>query len=327
MMIESHKKIKNALFNAGIVYKDNLNEPMLALKEFRDLNNRYPNNDHLLSTYYNIYLIFKEKGDATNMEIYKNLLVSKFPESKYAKLLSNPHYLEEVEREEKRVYNLYDTLYTAYNDKQFQFVINKVEPAIIQFKTTDMIPKFLFIRALSYGSLGDTIQYRDELKRIVKEYPKREEATSAKDMIFYLDNRHPAMKIAEEQKQAEETFKYFPGLPHFVVIALPKGGNMNQLVFNLINYNLDNFAKINLNVTAELLGKDYSIVKIKSFTNAEQALNYLKAISDFKDLFKDVNPGNHKDFIISDSNLPKMTNMNSPDNYLLFYTKFYLNNK
>jgi hypothetical protein len=25
--------------------------------------------------------------------------------------------------------------------------------------------------------------------------------------------------------------------------------------------------------------------------------------------------------------LPKMTNMNSPDNYLLFYTKFYLNNK
>jgi hypothetical protein len=188
-----------------------------------------------------------------------------------------------------------------------------------------MIPKFLYIRALAYGSMGDTLQYRNELKRVIKEYPKREEAESAKNMIFYLDNRHPEMKKAEEQKQAEEIFKYQPDQPHVVLIVLPKGANMNQLVFNLINYNLDNFSKINLSVAAELLGKDYSLVKIKPFTNAEQALNYLKTIGDFKDLFKDVNPGNHKDFIISEANLPKMVSMNSPDNYLLYYLKFYLN--
>lgn len=323
MMIESHNKIKDALFNAGVIYKDNLKEPLLALKEFRELNTRYPENDHLLSSYYNIYVIFKEKGDATNMEVYKNLIVNKFPDSKYAKFLSNPHYLEELEREEKRVYNLYDTIYTGYKNKQFQFVINKVEPALQEFKSTDMVPKFLYIRALAYGSLGDTLQYRNELKRVIKEYPKREEALSAKDMIFYLDNRHPEMKKAEDQKQAEEIFKYQPDQTHLVLIALPKGANMNQLVFNLINYNLDNFSKINLSVTAELLGKDYSIVKIKAFTNAEQAQNYLKTISDFKDLFKDVNPGNHKDFIISETNLPKMIIMNSPDNYLLFYLKYY----
>jgi tetratricopeptide (TPR) repeat protein len=325
MMAASHIKIQDALYNAGVIYKDNLKEPLLALKEFRDLNARYPESEHVLSSYYNSYLIFKEKGDALNTEVYKNLIVNKFPDSKYAKLLSNPHYLEEVEREEKRVYNFYDTLFHAYNDKQFQFVINKVEPALEEYKSSDMIPKFLYIRALSLGSLGDTVQFRNELKRIVKDYPKREEALSAKDMIFYLDNRHPEMKIAEEQKQAEEVFKYLPDQPHLVVIALPKGANMNQLVFNLINFNLDNFSKINLSVNAELLGKDFSLVKVKIFTNAEQAQNYLKAISDFKDLFKDVNPGNHRDFIISESNLSKMTLMNSPDNYMLYYSKFYVN--
>jgi hypothetical protein len=279
----------------------------------------------MLSSYYNMYLIFKEKHEATSMEVYKNLIVDKFPDSKYAKLLSNPHYLEELEREEKRVYNFYDTLYTAYKEKQFQFVISKIEPALLQFKSTDMVPKFLFIRALSYGSIGDTLQYRNELKRIVKDYPKREEAESARNMIFYLDNRHPEMKKAEEQKQAEEVFKYQPDQPHFVIIALPKGANMNQLVFNLINFNLDNFSKVNLSVTSELLGKDFSLVKIKPFNNAEQALNYLKTISDFKDLFKDVNPGNHRDFVISEANQPKMVLMNSPENYMLYYSKYYLN--
>jgi tetratricopeptide (TPR) repeat protein len=327
MMEESHKKIMNALYNAGTVYKDNLKEPMLALKEFRELNSRYPENEHLLSSYYNMYLIYKEKADAANVEVYKNLIVNKFPDSKYAKLLSNPHYLEELDREEKRVYIFYDTLFSAYNNKEFQFVITKVEPALKEFKSTDMIPKFLYIRALAYGSLGDTLQFRNELKNLVKQFPKREESESAKNMIFSLDNRHPTMKLAEEQKQAEDIFKYQPDLPHVVVIVLPKGGNKDQLVFNLINYNLDNFTKINLAVSAELLGKDYSLVKIKPFSNAAQAQNYLNTINSFNDMFKDVNPGNHKEFIISEVNLPKMLIMNSPDNYLLYYTKFYLNKK
>ncbi len=327
MMEESHKKIVNALYNAGTVYKDNLREPLLALKEFRELNTRYPENPHLLSSYYNMYLIFKGKNDEANMEVYKSLIVNTFPDSKYAKFLSDPHYLEELEREEKRVYVLYDSLYTAYNNRQFQDVINRVEPALKAFKSTDMIPKFIFIRALAYGSLGDTLQYRNELKSVIKQFPKREEAESAKSMIYYLDNRHPSMKQAEDQKQAEEIFKYQPDQRHIVVFAIPKGGNKDQLVFNLINYNLDNFSKINLAVTADLLGKDYSLVKIKSFTNEEQALNYLNTILGFADLFKDVNPGNHKDFIISEANLAKLLSLSTVDNYMLFYTKFYLNKK
>ena len=324
LMQESNKRIMNALYNAGVVYMDNLNEPALAAKEFSELVRRFPENEHQLSAYYDLYTIYRDKKDNANAEVYKNLIISKYPGSQYANLLSNPHYLEELQAIQARVYHYYDTVYSEYKAKQFGEVIQKAGNALTEFKGSELVPKFSLLRAMAMGSVGDTVGYRDALKKLIADYPKKEEGIMAKDMLFYMDNRHPEMKRVEEEKKAEEIFMYDPGRPHQVAFVIPKAANMNQLIFNLINYNLDNYSKISLNVAGEPLGKDNMLITVKSFGNATDAINYLGNALASASLLKDVNAPSPVTFVISEGNLLKMKSLNSSDNYLLFYKKYFL---
>lgn len=325
MMQASHRKIIEALYNAGTVYEDNLNEPDLAARTFKELINRYPENEHLLSAYFNLYTIYRNKNDNANTELYKNLIIQKFPSSQFANMLSNPHYAEELEKLQNRVYRYYDTVYADFNHRDFSGVIMKSAYAMNEYKNSPLIPKFMLLRALAFGSVGDTVQYRNELKKVVSGFPKSEEGLTAKDMIYYLDNRHPEMKKAEEEKQAEDLYVFEPLLPHFVVFVIPKAANMNQMIFNLINFNLDNYSKVSLNVAGEPLGKDAMVITVKTFNNAESATNYLTAAMASPNLMKDVNAPDVSSFIISIANLQKMKQQGAAVTYQAFYAKHYLN--
>ena len=64
---------------------------------FETLLERFPETDRLLFAYYNLYQIFTKSGEPERIEYYKNLILNKFPESRSAKIISNPNYFKEIE--------------------------------------------------------------------------------------------------------------------------------------------------------------------------------------------------------------------------------------
>ena len=51
---------------------------------------------------------------------------------------------------------------------------------------------------------------------------------------------------------------------------------MNQVSFDLLNYNLDNFNQYDLNIEQLRLTDGYNMLVVKTFNNAEGASRYLR---------------------------------------------------
>ncbi len=88
----SNDKIRDALFNAGRIFKSDFSDYPKSAGSYEDLNQRYANNIYLLSAWFELYDLYELMGDAAKATEYRNLIISRFPESKYARYL--PQFLQ-----------------------------------------------------------------------------------------------------------------------------------------------------------------------------------------------------------------------------------------
>ncbi|MFW5658262.1 MAG: tetratricopeptide repeat protein [Bacteroidota bacterium] len=329
MMQVSHEQIRESIYNAGMIYWNDLGELDLAAEKFEELGRRYPENDHALMAFYNLYKIYNEQGNLNKSNLYKNLIINNFPESQYAKLLTNPNYLEELKAEKNRVYSFYEKTYNLFQQENYQQVIDNVNYAFEEFKESDILPKYAYLRAISIGKTNNNIEiFRDTLNKLINTYPGNEVADLAKAIINKMNVEHPEIKQKEEIVKAKEIYTGFDVIqnsPHFFVILLDsKQGNMNQLIFNIINFNLDVYENADLRVNGETFNKDFQIVTVKQFKNTNEAIEYYQNITSTGELFKDVGSDLHHQFIISEENMKVLRDDKGIERYMLFFKDNYL---
>lgn len=319
----SHNKIKRSLYNAGTIYKDELNEYTLSAKEFDEIIRRYPSDPMVASTAYQQFILYKQLNNAIKSEEYKNMLLAKYPESVYAKLLTNPDFAKELQAKEDAIGTLYESAYTEYNNGNYSAVLSKANQGISDYPNHKAKPKFDLLRALAKGKIYSIDTLRSELYRIIKEYPKTEEASAANDIIALMDVQHPEVKEAQEKIIAKEIYKVGTESESqfFVVIINPKQGNYNQLVFNLLNFNLDNYTNSNLSAKAEPVQGNQAIV-VRTLKNKDEALNYFDAVLKSNEVFKDVGTP-LAIFIISESNFSTFKQDGSESLYMKFFKENY----
>jgi tetratricopeptide (TPR) repeat protein len=83
---ESNQRIAQALLNTGKIFKDELHRTNDAIRYFDWLNKRFPEDERLLFSYYNLYQIYTALQIESEKQTYKDLILQKFPESRSAKL-------------------------------------------------------------------------------------------------------------------------------------------------------------------------------------------------------------------------------------------------
>ncbi len=325
LMDVSHNNIRKSLFNSGMIYKDELNEYNFAAKQFADINRRYPTNPMVADASYQLYIIYRQLENTAKADEYKTLLITKFPESIYAKLLTNPNYAKELQQKEDSVYRLYESAYNDYIAGNFNLSLSKIDQGLKNYPNHKLVPKFLLLKALDKGKLPDLTSMRNGLNSLIKDYPKSDEASSAKDIITMMDYQHPEIKQVEEKAIAKEIYNdSTENLKHFfAVVVNPKKANQNQMVFNLINFNLDNYSNANLTVKADNFGKTNQVVLVREFKNKAEALNYYDAAIQNTELYKDVGTGVLATFIISDLNFEILKKDGSESRYMEFFKDSY----
>ncbi len=348
LMTISHNKIKEGLFNAGKVYKEKLQDYPKSIETFDELNKRYPKNDNQVESWYYSYQSATYLKDAEKEQKYKNLIINNYPNSNFAKILTNPDYLAELEEQNQKIYNLYERTYQEFKRRDFKKTIEFSNFADSNFVNNQLLSKFLLLKALAIGGTGNVEELKINLNKLLVKYPNSDEKATAEYILARITEENYKNFIPQGQTEtntnannnivsadsattvtpddiiAQELYKFDENASHLFVIAIENNDvDINRIKFDLTSYNVENFLMFDFDVKKVPFDKTIQFIVVKPFKNKKQASKYLKIILKRSDVFTNLRPIDYKQFIISDTNLETLKNDKDIEKYLRFYKKKY----
>jgi hypothetical protein len=109
-----------------------------------------------------------------------------------------------------------------------------------------------------------------------------------------------------------------------MIVMNSTGKNATTMKSNIATFNGSNFSTDNLKISSLLLGKDNSLILVKSFTNVEKAMVYYFAIKDNPGVFKELKKEAFTPFIISKSNYVQFFKVKDVEAYDVYFQDNYL---
>jgi len=317
----AHDKIKNALYKNAIIYKEELNDIDNAIKNFEVLNERYPKNQHEAKSFYYLYLLYTHKPNKIKADFYKNSILKRYPESKFAKVINNPDNQKSQDKQDE-IYRFYEVTYNLYLQENYTACLDRTIISDSLYPKNSLSPKFEFLEALSYGRMKEIPKMKLALEKIVKKYPEDETKLEAQRILVYLQNH----KINEEQASSDEKLLYFynPEEEHYYNIVLLSAINdVNMVSVQLSNYNKKFHRLEKLQISNMMINKNHPLIIVKGFTNSEKALKYYEGINKNKQLAY-LDEKDYSDFTISANNFKTFFKIKEVKEYSEFFKKFYL---
>ena len=321
---ESDVKIARALFNMGQIYVNEIKNLPNANESFEDLFRRFPGSEYELSTLYYLYDLRKKAGNEAGANKYKNLIISKYPESEFAKMLTDPDYLRKQNEKKQKELQAYNQTYNEYLSGQYDKVILKSESFLQKEPDHSLAPKYWLLRAYSVAKVQDIRAFKQALEDVVNNTPACEEKVRAEELIAHFNEEIPELKLEEEEKVSVEIYKLTMDEPHLVVLAFEGSDNKeNQLIFNIINFNLDNFSQSEFSTNFQTLDNTSSLLIISGVGGVKESKEYLSEILKEKSITDELQGKTYYPFIISQSNITSLLDNKSVSVYLRFYNRNY----
>ncbi len=312
LMKISDSIIMVSLFNGAEVYERRFNENKSAIKTYEKLISQYPNNNFKLETYYRLYNLYNETGNNNKADYYKKLIISKYPKSKYAKILQDPNYLDKLLETEKKALKLYDKTLKKYQNFNYRQTINLANKGISEYPESQAYPNFLFLKAKSYGSLNQKDSLKHYLTIIVDNFPKTDIGILSNDIL----------NLMNDSRYNYDIYKHIPEQKHFFVVVIDDKENNTAFRFKLktqaeLFTNTKKFSIANENFDTE-----NSLVTVKTFDDEKEAQDFYYSILE-SDVFKNIEQEKYYTFFISKSNYEKFLNDKILEKYRMFFNKTY----
>lgn len=319
----SNEKIANALLNAGKAYDESISDPVKATETFESLINRFPSNELVSEALYNLYKVNKEVN-GPKAEAYRQRLLQKYPDSEFSKILSDPAYYEKKIADQKLTETMYEEAYNTYNSEKFNDAISICDDALKKYPQNLLAPKFQLLRAYSVARISDERKLKEELTMLIKTWPGTPESRKAEEIIAFLNQKIPELKVEEDKVIAAELFVADKTVNHvFALIIADPSFNINQATFDVISYNIDNYTNKNLKTTGELVGNKYIIITVSGFADYQQAFDYFDAFKTDRSV-RNAPGAKMMTFIISNDNLKTLNQDKNPERYQIFFMENYL---
>jgi tetratricopeptide (TPR) repeat protein len=318
----SNEKIATALLNAGKAYSERILDQGKASETFESLINRFPENELVPEALYYLYKVNKELNNSKS-ETYRQRLLQKYPESEFARILSDPSYYEKKMADLKISENLYQEAYNEYIGEKFTGAISLCDNALKKYPQDLLAPKFLLLRAYSVARVSDERNFKVELNTLIKTWPEAAESKKAADIIAFLNQKIPELKIEEDKELAAELYSADTTLNHvFVLIITDPAFNINLATFDVISYNIDNYTNKNYRTEGLLVDNKYIMITVSGFADFVQTFDYYHAFRTDQIVR---NPSGTKMmiFVINDKNLAVLNKDKNPGRYQLFFIEKY----
>jgi len=338
LMRESNKRVAQAFLNAGKIFKDELNRPNEAIQYFDRLNIRFPEDERLLFSYYNMYQIYTALKMESEVKRYKDLILLKFPDSRSAKIISNPDYFKELDEERAIVIKFYENTYLDYKGKSFASVLANCAKADTAFKVNPIRDKFGLLRIMAFAKQNpaDTAGLVKSINDLVFKYPESEVAEPAKNLLNYIQ-KGPSSTIGKTTRkirigmvdptQEQAAVEYFPddAATHFyVVIISGANADVGKLKFRISNFNVEKYNEDFFEVASSVFDEELQIVTVKNFKNKKDGLAYYQSITADPNVYEGMKDTDYRHFIISKDNYTRLYKNKNVFQYFQFFRDNYL---
>jgi tetratricopeptide (TPR) repeat protein len=331
--------IMDGLFNLACIYKDKLEDLSLAIEGFETLEQRFPENEYRLESYYSLFLLGLRLNDDSLALRYKNKLLETFPESDYAVAIADPDYINNIRMMGVVQDSLYQATYNSHIAGDIFTVRDNYRLVSEKYPLSELMPKFMFLDALTYVAEGDAEGFQVALKTLLDKYPGTDVSELAGEMLKGILRGRALVQgsirgmvwnmrfgVGEDGSLSADdsarTFIEGRNFPHRLVMLFPTGSiDRNQLLYTVAAYNFTNFIIKEFDMSFEEVGPA-TLLHITGFYSLDEALQYDKMIFSSGGYAEAL----HRDialFPISEDNYQTLMHGKTPDEYINFLEETY----
>jgi tetratricopeptide (TPR) repeat protein len=319
----SNERIANAYLAAGKIYNEKISDKPKAIDSFESLLKRFPGNDLEPEALYYSYLVYKEEN-SSRAETARQQLIEKYPTNEFTKIISDPQYFIKKLEELKKAEKLYQEAYNAYISEDFAGSVSLCDNAINQFPKHELAPKFLLLRAYCAARTSDERTFKEELNNLIKKWPGTAETEKAAEIVAYLNKKIPELKVEEDKQIASEIFVADSTSQHvFTLVVMDASVNLNQVIFDVISFNVDNYTNKNYRTEGVLIDDKYLMITVSGFRDIPSAMEYYRSFRPDK-IVRNPSGSPIITFIIGKKNLETLGKDKNPERYRLFFNEKYL---
>lgn len=307
--IDSISKARNyAYYQLGLIYKEKFKEYELAKKKFQNLLKSNPEERLILPSKYNLFKIHEILGETSEAHIAQTYIVSNYPESRYAAILTNPEAASV--KDENSPESLYEALYHQYEKQEYADVISKSDEYINKFESDPIIPKLELLKATATGRLYGVEAYGKAIKNIATVYANTEEGKQAKDIE---DNVLPKLTTSDFKENTENASMNYKVVFKFENPKPEQIANFQKT----LNAALKNIAYYELTSSVDVYNPNTTFVLVHGLRNSQVANTFSQLlVKDEKRKIDDKKKITEPYFTISSANYQTVQIHKNLDAYL-----------
>jgi TolA-binding protein len=351
-LMASHYQIIEALYDIGTIYKERLQDDDNAIESFLRITDQYDTSSYSLPAHYQLYRIYVEKeesggfvgtGFRDNSEYYKMVILSDYPDSEFAKLITDPNYITEKNQNLEEEREAYENTYKQYSRRQYSAVLLACNSVIRDEPNNNYLSKYYLIKALTIGAQKQADAYENILREIISKFRGTEEADKAAELLGEFNELKA--QIAREEKRANgdaddasaatddnagdnvntDMYQSKEDSEHFFALIFPKAeANSTKLKETIADFNTASFRNEKLRITNSFIDRENQIIIVRSFKDKAEAMNYYTTFKVNDSVLKEINEKGYQTFVITTKNFTTLFRNKNADVYQAFFEQNYL---
>lgn len=330
---KSNESIADALFNMGFIFKDRMDDYQMAIKTFDEFEKRFPTDNRVLETIYQRFLAATRYQDNVLKEKYRQQLLSKYPSSGYAKMLSDPNFIQTLGKMYQEQDSLYNQTYVAYTKSDFETVFKNTDYVKKKYPLSSLMPKFEFLNSLSIGKTQHQSVFKNSLDSLVAHYPESDVSAMAKDILALMKQGNVAQqgkshgtlleKRAEDNEitEAKNTSEFsadLDGKHRLMLIGNVTDSLLNKLMYTTALFNFSKFMIKDFDLETSKISNNQQALSVTNLESYDEANWYQKTLLADKELGHFIDSLKLKIIPISDDNFGKLKTSFTLDQYIDF---------
>lgn len=290
----AHDIIQEGLYNMGLILKDKLEDFPASEAEFNKLLTTYSDNIYRLDVYYNLYLMYMRLGKPEVAEKWRQLILSDFADSEQGIALRNPNYLAALASMHEQQEKIYARTYADFLDNNNYALHQRVDSVKREFPMTPLMPKFMFLEALTYVTENNAEKFSETLRELLAKYPDADLSPVASSYLKQLTrgrklnsstSSNMRSMIWDTRLSNDTTLNFDPDSvgnmfdfttdgEHLLVLTFPNDTvSSNELLFNVARHNFNTFMVKDFPLEQMNFG-NLGIITIGGFENAGELSHY-----------------------------------------------------
>lgn len=332
--VEALKQIEDAYSGLGYTYKESLNDFPRAIEAYESLNERFPESEYRLESWYAQYKMHESIGNQTEADRFRQLILSEYPNTDYARVIEDPEYFIKKAELSGESSAFYEQTFEAYkNEEFFRVLMNANRARTLYPDDVDLLPRFDFLRSVAKGRLETIDSMAVALEQLVKTYPSHPVAPTAAAILRTMNKEYdlkidiPEIEGDTINKGEEETtpYIYAENSIHMVMIVTSSEKvRTDPLKVRLSDFNNRDFKSAQLMIKSLVLDEERMLVTVGNFESASAALSYREALMASDYVFGGINPADYSSAPISLTNYPTFYRLKDEDEYTRFWKKMYV---